>query len=267
MVYFIQSGDNGPIKIGISHNPKSRLTELQTAHHDKLRILKVVDGDERREGGLHSKFEKYRLNGEWFKNDPELLSYIHTANKEDPYKNAANNDVPGIKVSAIAGSFRTSLKTILDFISKNGFKEDVVIRKKEFYLPLAIGHEVARKYREYKREAIRTNHRDKDKDTITIKLSEYKELLQEVGHYKGQLEGQTRNLLENKSVIVDKDKALVEAKEVIVKKERELSEAEKMLAAKNKIMQQAGEKIKELEAELNRARLPFWKRWLRHNKP
>jgi hypothetical protein len=45
MIYFVQSGDDGPIKIGVSTNIGKRLTALQTAHGERLRIVGVMKGD------------------------------------------------------------------------------------------------------------------------------------------------------------------------------------------------------------------------------
>jgi DNA-binding transcriptional MerR regulator len=88
-------------------------------------------------------------------------------------------------------------------------------------------------------EAVRTNHTDTDRNTITINLTEYKELLQEVGHYKGQLEGQTRNLLENKAIIEGKDKVILDQQSALEQRERELSD---------------------LRRELEMSRLPWYKK-------
>ncbi len=126
-----------------------------------------------------------------------------------------------------------------------------------------------------------------EKDCVTVDRTHYDSLLVRLG----QLEANQRLLLEYKEGLQEKEKALEQArgninaqaqelttvksalnantqeldqvKEILTKKEQELSEAEKFLAAKNKIMQQAGEKIRELEAENERLKLPFWRRWFK----
>lgn len=75
-VYFIQSGDGGPIKIGWSEEPEKRIASLQTAHPEKLRLLAVTPGDASTEAGLHAEFSAARKTGEWFEPVPELLAHI-----------------------------------------------------------------------------------------------------------------------------------------------------------------------------------------------
>ena len=72
MIYFIQAGDNGPVKIGYSLNKNTtykRLSALQTAHYEDLRVVKMMDGGRAEESNLHFIFRKLRINREWFKND------------------------------------------------------------------------------------------------------------------------------------------------------------------------------------------------------
>ncbi len=75
-VYFIQAGDDGPIKIGTAVVPEERLRGLQTAHHEELRILAVVAGGPELEAELHERFQHARIRGEWFRRDEALLLLI-----------------------------------------------------------------------------------------------------------------------------------------------------------------------------------------------
>lgn len=77
-VYFIQSGLSGPIKIGVtSGSAYSRLTSLQTGSPETLYLVGVVKGwGAKEESRIHSAFESYRLRGEWFRADTELLKFI-----------------------------------------------------------------------------------------------------------------------------------------------------------------------------------------------
>ena len=75
-VYFIQQGDNGPIKIGYSADPQRRLQSLSTASPYPLRLLGVVDGDMALEQALHHRFADHQLEGEWFAPTPDLLEFI-----------------------------------------------------------------------------------------------------------------------------------------------------------------------------------------------
>lgn len=81
-VYFIQSGEAGNIKIGISTNPRSRLAKMQTDTPEPIRLLRLVPGDRQRELSFHGAFEEDRANGEWFRPSPGLLTLIATLKYE-----------------------------------------------------------------------------------------------------------------------------------------------------------------------------------------
>jgi len=82
MIYFIQSGDNGSIKIGETNNINRRLATLQVGTSEKLTLLGFLDNDLETEKDMHLKFSEYRLRGEWFKPAKELLEYIQNNCKE-----------------------------------------------------------------------------------------------------------------------------------------------------------------------------------------
>lgn len=73
-VYFIQVGDEGPVKIGRATNVKRRLAELQVAHYESLRILREITGEHAVERWFHKKFNHLQLRGEWFQFSPEMLT-------------------------------------------------------------------------------------------------------------------------------------------------------------------------------------------------
>jgi hypothetical protein len=73
--YFIQPEKGGDIKIGYtSRSPLLRLSALQTGCPDKLKIVGLIKGN--LEKDLHTKFENFNTNGEWFKNTKHLRNYI-----------------------------------------------------------------------------------------------------------------------------------------------------------------------------------------------
>jgi len=79
MIYFIQMGSNGPIKIGQANKPNRRLAELQTASPYKLYLLTTTrDYQEKR---LHGRFAHLRLEGEWFTPESDLLDFITSLHK------------------------------------------------------------------------------------------------------------------------------------------------------------------------------------------
>jgi len=65
-VYLIQAGDDGPIKIGTSRDPRKRFVELQTASPYPLRVRAIGAGGRKTERHLHERFAGSRLHGEWF---------------------------------------------------------------------------------------------------------------------------------------------------------------------------------------------------------
>jgi hypothetical protein len=81
-VYFIQAGENGPIKIGYSEKVASRLVKMQVDNPARLAVLAVIDdGDVEVEGGFHVRFSAHALGGEWFAPAKDLLDLIETLPK------------------------------------------------------------------------------------------------------------------------------------------------------------------------------------------
>jgi len=76
-VYLLQHGARGPIKIGRAANPEKRVASLQTACPYEMRLLVVVDNATKAvERGLHHKFAKYWIRGEWFRPSREILDWV-----------------------------------------------------------------------------------------------------------------------------------------------------------------------------------------------
>lgn len=74
-LYFI-GADDGPIKIGITSNPKSRLRTLQSGYPLKLKILALVPNASLQESVYHERFAELRMEGEWFARHPDILAEI-----------------------------------------------------------------------------------------------------------------------------------------------------------------------------------------------
>ncbi|MEW9855948.1 GIY-YIG nuclease family protein [Novosphingobium sp. M1R2S20] len=74
-VYFIQAA-SGPIKIGVSGNPQSRLKNLQVGSAEKLTLLATVPGGRFTEEQIHQRLIAHRLHGEWFSPHAEVLRVI-----------------------------------------------------------------------------------------------------------------------------------------------------------------------------------------------
>lgn len=78
MIYFIQEGELGPIKIGYSAKPEDRKATHKTSNPTPLHTLLVIDGDRKYEAGLHRRFRNYKVRGtkEWFYPVEPILEFV-----------------------------------------------------------------------------------------------------------------------------------------------------------------------------------------------
>lgn len=70
MIYFVQAGQRGPVKIGYVESPNmmdQRLRFLQTGNPEPLYVVTSLPGDLVRERELHAQFAEGRIRGEWFR--------------------------------------------------------------------------------------------------------------------------------------------------------------------------------------------------------
>lgn len=97
VVYFIQCGPAGPIKIGITKRglERRRLRALQTGCPYELHLLGSVFGDEADERALHRKFREHHIRGEWFRPAPALLDAIPETAADDELE-AALDELFGV---------------------------------------------------------------------------------------------------------------------------------------------------------------------------
>lgn len=72
----IRQNNQGPIKIGYSKEPGSRIEQMQTGHPDELYLLCQIPGEKEDEKNIHKCFEYCHLRGEWYSPDPDLLWFI-----------------------------------------------------------------------------------------------------------------------------------------------------------------------------------------------
>jgi hypothetical protein len=75
-VYFVQAGEDGPIKVGWTANPPRRFAVLQSNHYEELRILGTYRGSRADEALLHLELAEHRIRGEWFRPTPEVLAVV-----------------------------------------------------------------------------------------------------------------------------------------------------------------------------------------------
>lgn len=84
-IYFIQCGEDGPIKIGLTHGTATkRMRSIQVDSPLPLRLLGTLTAPRRLrafEVRVHVKFAKHHIRGEWFHPAPELLAFIQSDTK------------------------------------------------------------------------------------------------------------------------------------------------------------------------------------------
>jgi hypothetical protein len=78
-IYAIYNETEQTIKIGYSINPYRRLHQIQNGSAHRLKILFSFLGDITTEKILHDQLKEYRLSGEWFSANPEVLKVLETA--------------------------------------------------------------------------------------------------------------------------------------------------------------------------------------------
>jgi len=78
MIYVIQAGKNGPVKIGqTSGEIKDRISQLQTGCPYELKLVWLFPkGTIEAEAQAHKDLEAERIRGEWFKPSLEVFNYI-----------------------------------------------------------------------------------------------------------------------------------------------------------------------------------------------
>lgn len=76
-VYFAECG--GKIKVGIASNVKTRLSQLRTGAAQPVTLIASVAGDSDLERALHKRLKRHHIDGEWFKDCPEVRAIIQNA--------------------------------------------------------------------------------------------------------------------------------------------------------------------------------------------
>jgi hypothetical protein len=80
-IYLAQNTRNYTLKIGRSKNPKNRIANLNTASADKVIMLYSFESVESKEIDLHDKYKLYRLNGEWFQFNQNIIDEFKSLSK------------------------------------------------------------------------------------------------------------------------------------------------------------------------------------------
>lgn len=119
-VYFIQRGEDGPVKIGTAGNWLARIRSLQSAHVDKLHLRRLFVGGAAEEEDLHARFRPQRISREWYRPDPIVLRgpvdltplALSTAPKESLRPTEWGNILEPFPTKMVAQVSGTHLKTV-----------------------------------------------------------------------------------------------------------------------------------------------------------
>ena len=86
MIYVIEEGENGPIKIGTAVNPESRIKTLQSGNSRRLNVVMIFEGNHALENKIHKDLSvhKVRDNGEWFYPNDQVFSYLNKLSCIEP---------------------------------------------------------------------------------------------------------------------------------------------------------------------------------------
>ncbi len=84
MIYYVQAGKKGFIKIGYAKiDVLKRIGQIQNGCPEKLKLLAVEYGSLKTERRLHEQFKEDKKRGEWFNLSKKLLYYINNIKSID----------------------------------------------------------------------------------------------------------------------------------------------------------------------------------------
>lgn len=94
-VYFLRPvGKPGPVKIGRSKSPRSRLDALMAWSPVPLEIVATIPGSYEIEYRVHALFAKDHTRREWFKPSRKLSLFIHAINAGKPIESLIDFRLP-----------------------------------------------------------------------------------------------------------------------------------------------------------------------------
>lgn len=110
MVYFLQNGEYGNIKIGYAKDVDARQKQLQCASSKQLLLRASIPGTRDTEARLHQHFKVYKIDGggeEWYSPNEELMNFIRAysflpKDKEDRIPAVAPKPTPKPRHTLIA---------------------------------------------------------------------------------------------------------------------------------------------------------------------
>lgn len=127
-VYLIRAGECGPVKIGFTARPLwMRLAKMQTDNHERLSVLRLLQGGENVEVHLHARFVSFRIRGDWFRFSDVMLGDLGFPDEPEPERNGALSRSStalgrhlfneGITVPAFAGEIGVSVQAVHRYVA------------------------------------------------------------------------------------------------------------------------------------------------------
>ena len=80
-VYFFQPEGGGPVKLGWSNMPRTRLAAYQNWCFVPLTMLAAIPSQMAGERMVHARFADERMHHEWFRASPRLMDFIDRARR------------------------------------------------------------------------------------------------------------------------------------------------------------------------------------------
>ena len=99
-IYFAQGEITRLIKIGHSKNIDDRLDTIQANSPDKVKLLKVIEGNRSLERALHKQFDSVRSHREWFYPSRGLMAYIKALKGVKPKQQIVSRAIKKIQRAA-----------------------------------------------------------------------------------------------------------------------------------------------------------------------
>jgi len=86
MIYVIEEGLNGPLKIGTTVNLEERLKTLQSGNSKQLNIIMSFKGDSKLESKIHKDLAEFKIRekGEWFYRNEKVFLYLNKLSPIEP---------------------------------------------------------------------------------------------------------------------------------------------------------------------------------------
>ena len=100
-VYFISPIGGGPVKIGYTLTnrrrnigPRCRLQQMMVWSPQPLELLATMPGARLCEAFFHHRFRRYRMHGEWFRSEPDVIEAVTIISKTGKFPGAPNDPPP-----------------------------------------------------------------------------------------------------------------------------------------------------------------------------